>query len=259
MDNTEYIESYFTNKFAPAQAREFEKRIESDPLFAEEVAFYLSAMNVSREFSQSEKKEQFKKLYQENKREEQTPIRNIPVIRNLENVQGKKPVRKLILNIAAAAVVAGIILGGYFFNNTPSPQQTAINFEKEKFQTLDVTMSGKLDNIQEGLKLYNKGKFAEALAQFEAIIRSDTANTEAKNYAGITALHLKKYDEALKWFEELQTYNMHSNPAVFYQALTLMDRNQAGDDARAKQLLQQVKTYKLDYDETAQEWLKRFK
>ena len=43
MDNLDYIESYFTNVLAPDQAREFEKRIESDPVFAEEVAFYLSA------------------------------------------------------------------------------------------------------------------------------------------------------------------------------------------------------------------------
>ena len=42
MDNTDYIESYFTNGLVPDQAREFEKRIVSDPGFAEEVAFYLS-------------------------------------------------------------------------------------------------------------------------------------------------------------------------------------------------------------------------
>jgi tetratricopeptide (TPR) repeat protein len=258
MDNTEYIESYFTNKFVAEQAREFEKRIESDPKFAEEVAFYLSVLNVSREVSQSEKKEHFKKLYQENKKEEQTPLRNIPVVRNLENVHDKKPVRKLLFNLTAAAVVAGIILGGYFLNNTVSPQQTAINFENEKLHYLDVNMGGKVDDIQKDVSLYNEGKYAEALSQFEAIIGSDTANTYAKKYAGITALKLKKYDEALKWFGELQTYNMHSNPAVFYQALTLMVRNQTGDDTRAKQLLQLVVTNKLEGKELAQEWLKRF-
>ncbi|HXB30662.1 MAG TPA: tetratricopeptide repeat protein [Puia sp.] len=251
MDNTDYIESYFTKELLPDQSREFEKRIESDPVFADEVAFYLSALTVSKELAHDEKKEHFKTLYEENSIRSQIPVRNI---------SAKHPFRKLIYYIAAAALVAGIIFGTYTFTNTVSAQELARNYETEELQKLGVTMGGSPDINQEGLNLYNDGKYAEALSYFETIIRSDSANSTAKQNAGLSALRLKRYDEALNWFKKLETYNkLYSNPAIFYQALTLMDRNQPGDDTQAKQLLEQIVQNNLDKKEVAEKWLKRIK
>ena len=42
MDNLELIEAYFNNELAQERKSEFDRRIISDPAFAEEVAFYLS-------------------------------------------------------------------------------------------------------------------------------------------------------------------------------------------------------------------------
>jgi hypothetical protein len=249
MDNTEYIESYFTNELVPDQARVFEKRIETDPVFAEEVAFYLSALNISREVAQTQKKEDFKKLYKDNYTRDQVPPKNIKVKRSL---------RTFIYYAAAAAIIAGIFLGIYTFTNTVSPKLLATQYEKENLQTLGVTMSSHADSIQTGIRLYNDGKYSEALLQFQTIIRSDTI-PDAIKYAGYSALMLKKYDEALNWFKELETHSMYSNPAKFYQALTLMDRNQPGDETEAKHLLQQIIQNNLDGKETAEEWLKNMK
>lgn len=250
MDNTDYIESYFTNELVPNQAREFEKRIESDPAFADEVAFYLSAMDISREVAQAEKKEHFKRLYRDNYAGDQVPLRKI---------SGNRPLRKLVYYIATAAVLAGIIFGTYTLTSFHSPQQLARQYEKENLQTLGVTMSSHADSIQTGIRFYNDGKYAEALLQFETFLRSDTNNSNAIKYAGVSALKLNKYNDALNWFKKLETYKLYSNPALFYQALTLMDRNQPGDDAEAKQLLQQIVQKDLDGKETAQIWLKRIK
>jgi tetratricopeptide (TPR) repeat protein len=248
MDNTDYIESYFTNELVPDKAREFEKRIESDPGFAEEVAFYLSALTVSREFAHAGKKEHFKTLYQENSTASQVPVRNIST---------KHPFRKLAYYITAAAAIVGIVFGIYTFTVTVSPQQLARNYETEDLQKLSVTMGGNPDKNQGGLNLYNDGKYAEALSYFETIIRSDTSGSDAIKYAGYSALMLKKYDEALNWFKELETHSMYSNPALFLQALTLMDRNQSGDVAKAKDLLQKIVQNDLDEKEIAQKWLKK--
>jgi tetratricopeptide (TPR) repeat protein len=259
MDNTDYIESYFTNELIPQQAREFETRIESDPAFAEEVAFYLSTLNISREVSQSEKKEQFKIIYRDNKTGNQGLIRNIPVTHPSRNASGKALVRKLVYYIATAAVITGIIFGVYTFTNNVSPQQKASRYEKEKLQTLGVNMGGKSNSMQTGLDLYNKGKTAEALLQFERIIQSDTTNFTAKENAGLAALRLKKYDKALAWFKELESYSAnYANPALFDQALTLMNRNQPGDNEKAKQLLQRVVQNDGQEKETAQEWLRNW-
>jgi tetratricopeptide (TPR) repeat protein len=119
-------------------------------------------------------------------------------------------------------------------------------------------MSSRADSMQMGLKLYNEGKFPEALQQFETIIQSDTANFTAKKYAGIVSLRLREYDKALLYFKQLETYtDLYANPALFYQALTLMERNRTDDAAKAKQLLEQVVQNDLEGKEVAEEWLKK--
>jgi hypothetical protein len=240
MDNLDDIEKFFTSSLDPAETREFEKRIETDPDFADEVATYLSILHIVRDQSREEKKRHFRDLYKKE--------HSIPHI----------PVRKLAYFIGAAAVVVGLIFGVYILVKPVSPQQLANTYITEHLQTLGVTMGNKGDDLQTGLRLYNDGKTAEALRQFELIIRSDSANFTAKEYAGLAALRLKDYDKALSWFEALETHDgLYANPALFYQSLTLMERNQPGDESRAKQILQQIVERDAEGKETAVEWLKK--
>jgi tetratricopeptide (TPR) repeat protein len=240
MDNLDYIDNYFTHEPDADRTREFEQRIMSDPAFAEEVAFFLSVWETSREASQIVKKNHFKVIYEKKRT-------TVPA-----------PVRKLVYYIAAAAAVAGIIFGIYTFTNSGSPQQLAGQYEKDQLNKLGVTMSGRSNSLQTGLRLYNEGKPAEALVQFEILIQSDTANFTAREYAGIAALRMKEYNKALSYFEQLEIYNgLYANPALILQAVTLMERNQPGDAAKAKQLLQKIVANDLEGKEYAQEWLKK--
>jgi tetratricopeptide (TPR) repeat protein len=240
MDNLDYIENYFTKTPNAEEAGDFEKRIGSDPAFAEEVAYYLSVLQVSREESRTKQKANFKEIYLENR------------------MTAHIPVRKLVYSLAAAAVVVGLIFGVYIFVKPIPIQQLAGQYIQDHLQTQGVTMSGKMDSLQNGLRLYNDGKSDEALLAFEQIIQSDTSNFTAKKYAGLAALRMKNYDKAIRWFESLETYSgLYANPAQFYLALTLMDRNQSGDAEKAKQLLQKVVDQDLEGKETAQEWLKK--
>jgi tetratricopeptide (TPR) repeat protein len=239
MDNLDYIESYFMNELVAGQVREFEERIESDPAFAEEVAFYLSARIVSKEISESEKKLRFRKLYQTS-----TP--------------STTRVRKLVYYLSAAAAVAGIIFGSYIIMKPVSSRELADRYIKENLQTLGVTMSSHSDSLQTGLRLYNDGKTTEALTVFEKITESDTSSFEAKKYAGLSALRLKEYDKALSYFEKMEIYTgLYSNPSLFYQALTRMDRNQAGDAVKVKELLQKIVAEKQTGSDFAAEWLSK--
>jgi tetratricopeptide (TPR) repeat protein len=240
MDNLDYIENFFTSTPGTELTREFEERIKSDPGFAEEVAFYMAAQEVSKEASGFEKKQRFKENYQRNR-----------VVRLV-------PVKKIIYYLATAAVVSGLIFGTYTFFKPVPPQQLAGQYEKERLQTLPVTMSGRSDSLQTGLRLYNDGKFSEALTQFENIIRNDSSSFAARQYAGISAFRLKEYDRALSYFEQMGTYKgLYSNPAQILQAVTLMERNLPGDAAKAKQLLQEIVSDDLEGKEYAQEWLKK--
>ena len=249
MDNSEYIENYFSGKRGSEEANLFEKRIESDPDFAEEVSFYLSAHAVAGEIARTEKKQQFREIYQNNQQGNPAFVvktSNTPLA------------RKLVYYAAAAAVVAGIVFGIYTMNSTVSPSRLAERYENEHLLNLGVTMSSRSNSLQTGIRWYNEGKTTEALSQFEKIIQSDTSSFTAKKYAGLVYLRLKNYDKALDYFKQLEAHQeLYANPALFYQALTLMKRNQSGDAPKAKLLLQQIVQNDLEGKETAQEWLKK--
>ena len=239
MDNLDYIESYFNKELVTDQVKEFEKRIESDPAFAEEVAFYLSARVISREMSQTEKKQRFREIYQ-NKRVSITPV------------------RKLVYYLTAAAAVACIVFGTYIFTKPVSTRELADRYIKENLQNLGVTMSSNVNSLQTGLRLYNDGKTTEALTIFEKIAESDTSSFDAKKYAGFSALRLKDYTKALSYFEKMETYSgLYSNPSLLYQALTRMERNQTGDAMKAKELLQKIVADKQEGYDFAVECLKK--
>jgi len=246
MDSLGYIDNYFKGEFPPEEARQFEKRIQEDAAFAEEVAFYLSAIMAGKEQLEEERKLQFRELYQHNS---QTGS-NLTVV--------KRPlVRRMVTRLSAAAMVAAVVFGLFVVFTASSPQQLADRYIKEKLETLPVNM-GPMDSIQNGSRLYNEGKFGEALQEFAEIIKANPADYTAIKHAGIASLRLQDYDRALDYFRKLESFStLHANPAVFYQALTLMKRNQAGDAEKAKQLLHRVEDKDLDRKQDAQDLLKK--
>ena len=258
MENSELIEDYFTSDPGPDQVRAFENRIASDPAFAKEVAFYLSVHTVAREVYQSEKKQQFRELYQQS----QAGKTSIPSTSTQYTLAKSRsiPVRKLAYYLAAAAVVAGISFGIYTYVQPGlSPQQLAVQFEQEHLKTLSVTMGGPVDSLQKGLNFYNVNKTDQALIIFEQLCQKDSTDSKAQENAGLAALRMKDYDKAMSHFKKLETFTLHSNPALFYQAVTLMDRNLPGDADSAKQLLQQVVQQDQEFKEFAQKWLGEWK
>jgi tetratricopeptide (TPR) repeat protein len=243
MDNLEYIDNYFKAEGIPGQKEEFDRRILENAVFAEDVAFYLGSIQAARSEQVSDSKKRFREIYKEN-----------------DSNRVVKPVRRLWPYIAAAAVVSGIIFGLYFlFNPATSTTQLADQYIKKHFATLGVKMSSTEDNMQKGLRLYNEGNLPGALQQFELILQSDTADFTAKENAGITSLSMGQYDKALDYFNKLEKYAAnYSNPAKFYEALTLIKRNRAGDRQQAKQLLQQVVENDLEGKEDAVKWLEKW-
>ena len=242
MGNADYIESYFNNDLPAAGKEQFEQKIITDSAFAEEVAFYYSAWQTAKNELAEEKKKRFAEIYQ-------------------QNISVQKPgiTIKLWKYAAAAAVVAGIIFGSYLYIKPVSPQQLANQYIQQHLQSLSVTMSSQGNSIQDGLNLYNEGKLPQALQQFEKIISGDTSNFNAKKYAGIVSLEMKQYDKALTYFTQLENYpNRYSNPGKLLKAITLMERNSAGDAEQAKALLHQVMQNNLEGKETAQEWLSKW-
>jgi len=246
-NDLEYIDAFFNGMLRPEEAKRFEQRIEQDKDFAEEVSFYLSAKQTLKGQADLERKEWFRELLAQQE--------SLVVTR-----QPAKVKQLWLYRIsAAAAVIVCIFFAWYlFFSNSSTPQQMADNYMEKNFKTLNVKMGTELDSMQNGLRLYNSDQYDSALNIFADIVRRDTGNYSAKKYAGIVYLRTGNYNKALQYFKQFENDSLYSNPSLFYQALTLMKRNQPGDKQKAKELLQKVVNNDLGEKETAQQWLKKW-
>ncbi len=240
MDELEYINDYFNKNLSPEEVAVFDKRIQQDPAFADEVAFYYSTISEIKNKSAEEKKQRFRQLYNEN---------NKTIV--------LKPVRKLWPYLSAAAVVAAIVIGFYLWGGNGSVTQMADTYINTNLREMSVTM-GAMDDLQKGRSLYNEKKYNEALQQFANILKTDTANIEARKSAGIVSLQLQQYDKALEYFTQVENTSLYINPGKFYRALTLIKRNAPGDRDKAKDLLQQIVNNDLAEKKTAAAWLKNW-
>jgi tetratricopeptide (TPR) repeat protein len=240
MDSLEYIDGYFGGGFSPEEAGRFEQRIQDDPTFAAEVAYYISARAALKEARSDERIARFGEIY----RQRPAPAKLSPM-----------GLRRWMPALVAAVVLAAVAFSWLLFSRPVHPPQVADRWIGENLAHLSVKMSG-ADSMQTGLDLYNSGKFPEALQQFEGILGRDTLNPAALLDAGIVSLRMANYDQALNFFRKLASHTDPSlNPALFFEALTLMKRNRDGDTDLAKQVLKRIVQQDLDKKKDAQELL----
>ena len=245
-DQMQYIDDFFQGKQSPDEVKVFEERITADPAFAANVAFYLSARQSGRDMVDEEKKKRYKELYSASNGHHQ------------KEKPGKvRPMYYAWRMAMAAAIIAAVIVT-YVNLQGDSPREMANNYIANNYRELSVTM-GREDELQRAANLYNEGKYTEAVAAFELIIRKDSSSFQAVQYAGISALRIPEYDNALYYFRKLEKFRAQfANPAVLLQAVTLLKRNQQGDKDQARSLLQRVINENLDGKPTAEKLLKEW-
>jgi tetratricopeptide (TPR) repeat protein len=243
MDEYEHISDYFNGLLSAAEMARFDENIQQDPAFAENVAFYLQAMQELKGQVAAEKKGRFRELYEAGRTGRMAFL----------------PVQKIRLIVSAAAIISALVIGWWFYRSPAknAALQMADNYIKTELQTMSVTM-GNEDSLQQARRLYNEGKFSASLQQFEAILQNKPGNAEALKDAGIVSLQLQQYDKSLVYFNQLEQMPLYINPGKFYHAVTLLKRNGAGDESEAKKLLQQVVDKDLAGKETARTWLAKW-
>ena len=120
-------------------------------------------------------------------------------------------------------------------------------------------MDASHDSIQVGIAAYNDKEYDKALELFEGVENNDPSNSDAKKYAGLAYLQKKEYDKAVQQFTALANMQgLFSNQGDFLKAVTLIERNKAGDKNDAQKLLQKVVNEKEDDQDKAAELLKKF-
>lgn len=159
----------------------------------------------------------------------------------------------------AASVLVLLVAYVVFFLPSQSPQYLASNYVDTHLKQLSQTMDASPDNLQLGISAYNNQEYSKALEYFQSVQEKQPDNYEAIKNIGMVYLMTEEYVKALQQFEELANRdNLYSNPGMFLQAVTLMQRNQAGDQVKAKQLLEQVVKEEAEGSDLAEEWLGKF-
>lgn len=168
---------------------------------------------------------------------------------------------KLYKIIASIAAILIIVAAGYFLiaEKKNDPKRLANNYINENLTSLSQSLSASKDSMQQGIAAYNDKDFTKAISIFEGLYKKDTTNAEAVKNAGLSYLLNKDYDKALDAFDILsKKKNLFSNPALFFKAITLLQRNKQGDKEKARQLLQLLVKEKAEGSEEAEKLLQQF-
>jgi hypothetical protein len=251
MNNSlEYIENYFTGNLSETETSAFERRIETDPVFADEVGFYVALRGNIREELHRQKKKEFDSWYTELSSKPQyqyQPPKQHPLL------------RKVMPYLAGAVSVCLLLfLGWMLLFNNPSPQQLAGAYVEQHLSTLSITMAGQRDSLQLGIEAFNQKDYASAERIFLALAKQEDQASEAVKNLGILYLVTGRYDQALTAFDSLAAKDLHANPGPFYKAVTLLKRSQGQDREEARVLLQQVIDDQLPGSKEAEQWIKKW-
>lgn len=230
----EQIEVYLNNKMSLSERQDFENQLSINKELVEELAFYLQAKASNQEIAREKRKTEFEEL--------RTKITN----------RSPRKIKPLIWisGLAASVIFA---LGFWWFSqiNVSNPTVFTDAYIREHFEILPVKMDGISDSLQMGLRLFNERKLSKAQLIFKDILRKENSDSEATKYAGITALRLKKYGEAINYFQLLANQkNLYSNPGKFYEALTLT-KQQPMNKKEIEKLLKDVIDNNLEGSEEA--------
>ena len=211
MNDLEYIDNYFENRLNAADKLAFEQRLANDAAFAEDVAFYANTKAIEREKVLQEKHAQW------NKKPKGSGLN----------------FRLLSVGIAAALL---LFAGWWLFiqNSKPDLETLAQNYINTELDTLPGTLDASEDSLSKGQQLYTDRKYSEA---YEIFIK--LKHPKALEYAGLSALKGKKFQEAQNAFEKLsQNTELLENKGKFYLALTYL---QQSEKQKAEVLLEEIK------------------
>jgi tetratricopeptide (TPR) repeat protein len=245
-NETEHIDRYLAGQLTEEERRAFEGRIESDPAFAEEVALQLSVLAAARESVMEETKARFRAMHAERMGGGQGngKVISFPWVRRA-------------MSVAAVLLVA--TLGWVFFLRPPSPESLAREYVSREWSRTGVNMGGEQDALTPARELFNGGDLPGAAKYLDSLLEKEPANAEAEKLSGVVSLRLGDHDKALLRFRALAKLpGLYANPGRFLEAVTLMDRNGAGDREKAKEALEQVVREGLGGHEQAEAWLKKF-
>ena len=248
-DQYEQIEEYLNGQMSSDERQTFESAMAGDERLAQ--AFHLYSI-IEKDMSDAEK-------YDEEMAALKRTLQSLDENYRAENYKTEKSRPTLVRWIVAAAACLILVIGiDFFLGRVKNPQQLAVGYTTTELTHISQTM-GTGGSMQKAIDAFNAGDYDRARPLLQVLAANDSSNTDALNWLGRTWLLTKRYDEALLVFRQLANKKgLYSNPGKFLEAVTLLERNNAGDAPQARQLLQEVVDEKGEGSAEAAQWLRRF-
>ncbi|TVP52814.1 MAG: tetratricopeptide repeat protein [Mongoliibacter sp.] len=252
----ERIEAYLQGDMTSEEVKTFEDQISFDSELREQLMLYKEIEFSMRQINSIQEKDLNETLSNLNKKY----IKEVHLEVQKEDTEPKAIPRdkpNYFRLFSALAAIFIMILAAYFLLfRAADPQGLAEKYYAENLVELSQTMGSTEDLIQLGIAAYNQKDYQRAQVYFQEALVQDNKNSDAIKYSGLAYLSEKEYDNAIAAFQELASLpDLFSNPGLFYQAFTLMMRNESGDLERAKLILERVVDQNEEGSRQAQEWL----
>jgi len=234
------IEAYLRGTLDEQALAAFQKRRENDPEFDREVLDYSEIINQIR--SNHEQDFMNKLRHWDNE---------------IENRQEAKiiPFRRIFL--IAASVLLLAIAGLYLFRNSQSDHEQLFQEYFQPYENVISERSGKNDNQQQGMELYDQKKYEEAIVQLKLAATEDSDNASLKCYLGIAYLATGHAQEAKSTFDEIvkKDHSLFKEVAEWNLAMTYLKLDDEGSLKKTLEGIIQQKDHQ--YYEQAKDLLKR--
>ena len=240
----EQIERYLLGELTDEEETTVEQRINTDPVFADEVSFMRDIINVSRQEGRQDLRENLKKA-------EQKEAEKIEGEVNQETETKNKQNKSNIINRRnwfywASALAAAVFIGYFFGVIIPSGHGKKIyneHFEPYPNKVIPSTRGEEVPEnfahfsqeeynlVVRAMKHYQRGNYKEASELFERHVERNRENAALILYKGISQLKSGKEEQAEMNFSYLLNLKNveFQQEAQWYKALTYLKTNDTED------------------------------
>ncbi|HIP48778.1 MAG TPA: hypothetical protein EYG92_07425 [Lutibacter sp.] len=226
----EQIEKYWQGKLEGSDLKAFEKQMQVDANFAEEVGLYKEIeKSIAHRFKHQKKESELRTTLNKIQKEQDFSKKTSKVI----------PLMGYKKWLVAASIA--VLVGLFFFQN-----DTATYSDYANHEPMEVSVRGNSSTLDQVQKLFNEKDYLLANTHLSRLADFYKDNAEIQLYYGITFLETDQYEMAKMTFEKIADGNsLFKYKATWYLALNALKQN---DIEASKHYLKQIPEEAAVYD-----------
>lgn len=243
----EKMENYLLGQLSAEEAATFEQEMAADEAFRQEVEQHKKLIGAIEAEGVRQLLEQ---IHEEHFAEGNTEKATAKVV-------DFKPHKWRNVLAIAASVSLLLVAGWWVFTQQATPQQKLYANYFDPAEGLPTTLGATDDpRFAEGMVSYKLGNYAEALAFWQPLLETGTANDTLNYFAGVALLAGQQPAQAIERLQPIaqQPQSAYQTDAQWYLALAYLLE---GQQATAREMLQELSSGQHTYTQKSREILQK--